>query len=835
MMAFRALASMLCWAALTALPLCAQAALDASELQQRLERLGVVGSVLYVAAHPDDENTAALTYFSKGRKLRTAYLALTRGGGGQNLIGPELDDSLAAIRTQELLAARRIDGAEQFFTRAVDFGYSKTTEESLSIWGREAVLADMVWVIRNFRPDIIVTRFLAVGNAGHGHHSASAVLALEAFRAAADPARFPEQLSAVKPWQAKRVFWNTFRFDGSAPKASELSLEIGQYDPLLGKSYAELAAESRSQHRSQGFGAVATRGSVIERFEILAGASADKDLFEGVDLTWHRVKGGAAVPPLLDKARKTFEPAHPEGMLPALLELRKVLQGLSPDPWIDVKRQELEELIRGAAGIWVEAIADRQAAAPGSRLSITATALARGALLRARAVALERVELRPLGEVRARSQVLAPNQPITETFAVELPDLACSQPLWLQNPRAGGLHGAVPREQTGQPEGPSALTALFRLRIEGDLVEYVVPVRFRYRDPVLGERIQPFVVTPRVMVNLAEPVVVFGSSAAREVGLEVVAGADQVSGRLRFQVPEGWKTEPAELPFRLEKAGEDLKVAVRITPPPRTQSGELKVLVETPGRVEPARGRIRLDHPHIPLQTLFPPVSGTLTRVELQHNGRRIGYVMGAGDEIPRCLRLLGYDVELLSDEDLEKKELSSYDAIVVGIRAFNTRPRLARLKDRLLDYVAKGGTEVVLYTVAGGGFLAQGPVTDSIGPYPLHLSRDRVTDETAPLRFLDPDHDLLNWPNRITAADFEGWVQERGLYFADRWDARYTPIFATQDPGEKASEGSLLVARHGKGHFIYTGLSFFRQLPEGVPGAYRLFANLLALGKRHD
>lgn len=831
MMAFRALASMFCWAAAMALPLCAQAALDAAELQQRLERLRVVGSVLYVAAHPDDENTAALTYFSKGRRLRTAYLALTRGGGGQNLIGPELDDSLAAIRTQELLAARRIDGAEQYFTRAVDFGYSKTTEESLAIWGKEAVLADMVWVIRSFRPDVIVTRFPVVGNAGHGHHSASAVLALEAFRAASDPARFPDHLTSVKPWQAKRVVWNTFRFDGSAPGSSELSLEIGQYDPLLGKSYAELAAESRSQHRSQGFGAVATRGSVIERFEILAGAGADKDLFEGIDLTWQRVKGGAAVPPLLERARKAFDPARPEGMLPALLELRRVLLGLSPDPWIEVKRQELDELIRGAAGIWVEALADRQSAAPGSRLSIAATALARGA----HPVNLERVELQPLGEVRARSQVLAPNQAITETFAVELPDLACSQPPWLQNPRAGGLHGAVPREQTGQPEGPPALTVSFRLKIDGNLVDYVVPVRFRYRDPVLGERIQPFVVTPRVMVNLAEPVVVFGSSGARELGLELVAGADQVSGRLRFQVPEGWKSEPSELPFRVEKAGEELKLAVRITPPPKSQSGELKVLVESQGRVEPALGRIRLDHPHVPLQTLFPPVAGTLTRVELQHNGRRIGYVMGAGDEIPRCLRLLGYDVELLSDEDLEKKDLAPYDAIVVGIRAFNTRPRLAKLKDRLLDYVAKGGTEVVLYTVAGGGFLAQGPVTDSMGPYPLRLSRDRVTDETAPVRFLAPEHDLLNWPNRITAADFEGWVQERGLYFADRWDARYTPLFATQDPGEKSSEGSLLVAKHGKGHFIYTGLSFFRQLPEGVPGAYRLFANLLALGKRHD
>jgi len=832
-MTLRSFISTLCLGTLMSSFCVAQTPRDAAELQQMLDRLQVVGSVLYVAAHPDDENTAALTYFSKGRNLRTAYLAITRGGGGQDLIGPELDDSLAAIRTQELLAARRVDGAEQFFTRAVDFGYSKTTEESLSIWGREAVLADVVWVIRKFRPDVIVTRFSPTVDAGHGHHSASVVLALEAFKAAADPARFPEQLKLVKPWQAKRVFWNSYHFDGSAvAPGNGLPLDIGQYDPLLGKSYAELAAESRSMHRSQGFGAVATRGSFVERFELLAGEPAKQDLFEGIDQTWHRIPGSDQVRERLDQARKAYRPGEPASALPLLLQAKRAMDALPRDPWVDVKHKELIEAIRCAAGIWVEAIADRQCAAPGSSVKIAAMALARGTHL----VTLTGWAIPMLAKGAEKPQVLSENKPQTESLVATLPaGMPCSQPVWLKEPKVGGLHGAVPQEFAGLPEGPAALSARFNFEIDSVPFELDVPVRYRFRDPVLGERYQPFVVTPRVMVNLAEPVQVFGESIPREVGLNLVAGADNLSGKLRIQLPEGWKAEPAELPFSLAKVSDELKLATRITPPAKSQNGELKILVELDGDVQPALGRVRIDYPHIPLQTLFPPAAGKVVRVDLRHNGRRIGYVMGAGDEIPRCLRLLGYDVELLTDEDLEKKDLSGFDAIVVGIRAFNTRPRLAQLKDRLLDYVAKGGTEVVLYNVGGNGFLAQGLVTNAIGPYPFHISRDRVTDETAPMRFLAPEHPLLNWPNKITQTDFEGWVQERGLYFADTWDAHYTPIFSTQDPGEKATEGSLLVAKHGHGHFIYTGLAFFRQLPDGVPGAYRLFANLLAMGKQHE
>lgn len=808
---------------------------DSAELQLALDKLQVLGSVLYVAAHPDDENTAALAYFSKGRKLRAAYLSMTRGGGGQDLIGPELDDSLAAIRTQELLAARRVDGAEQFFTRAVDFGYSKTSEETLSTWGHQAVLADVVWVIRSFRPDVIITRFTGTAG-GHGHHLASAILAQEAFKAAADPTRFPEQLSFVKPWQATRIVWNSFRpqfAQGPPTSASAMSVDVGGYDPLLGKSYAELAAEARSMHRSQGFGAVAQRGSSRQYFELTGGQPAKADLFEGVDLTWGRVTGGQAVGELLAQARRSFLPERPEMALPNLLQALAAMDRLQADPWLASKRLELNEAIRVAAGIWVEAIADKQAVAPLDQVGIATTLLARGGTK----VSFLGLTLNPATEPRGKQVDLPFNQPVQETFKLTIPaGTPCTQPYWLGDGNRSGLHASAAAAWTGLPEAPPAFTVTFRLLAEGVPFSLTVPVQFRFRDPVLGEIYQPLTVMPEAMVNLADRVQVLGGVDPREVGLSIVAGRSQVAGKIHLEAPSGWRVEPSEIPFSLAKPLDEIKVSTRITSPQAPQTGALHVSVELGGRIEPARSRVVIDYPHIPLQTLFPVARAQLVKLDLHHNGHRIGYVMGAGDEIPQRLRPLGYQVDLLSDETLAAADLSVYDAIVTGIRAFNTRPRLAQLNARLLDYVAKGGTEIVLYNVNGAfpGTNA-GLTTASIGPYPFKIGRERVTDEAAPVSLLAPGHPVLNVPNKITAEDFKGWVQERGLYFAETWDPAYTPILGMGDPGEKPHQGSLLVAAYGKGHFVYTGLAFFRQLPEGVPGAYRLFANLLALSAKHD
>lgn len=798
-------------AALVGAPLQAQVARDATELHLLLDRLQVLGSVLYIAAHPDDENTSLLTYLSRGRKLRAGYLSLTRGTGGQNLIGPELGDPLAAIRTQELLAARRVDGTEQYFTHALDFGFSKTAEETLKLWDRERVLADMVFVIRRFRPDVLVTRF-APDTPGHGHHQASAILAREAFEAAGDPKRFPEQLAHHPAWQPKRLLFNAFR---PQPAPGAISLDLGQYDPLLGKSYAELSAESRSQHRSQGFGAVPFRGTRPDQFEPVAGAAPEKDILDGVITDWSRIPGASEVQRLLREARDAYRPGQPEAVLPPLLQAMGAMDRLPRDPWVDHKREEVREAIRSAAGIWVEAMADRPAVAPGDPITVSATALARGKAL----VKLVSVQIDALAQA-APNQPLAPNRPHKQDLKVVFPaGTPATQPLWMRPDDDARLRGLG--------EAPPVLEATFRLELAGAPLTLTVPVCFRFRDPALGERQQPLVVLPSVMVNPEQPVQVFGDKASREVAFTVIAGAPGVQGALELEVPKGWKVEPAQLPFALGKPFEEQVLKARITPPAAPGQGALRVKVRMGGRVLDAQGLERVDYPHIPLQTLFPASQVKLTRVDLRHDGRRIGYVMGAGDELPQCLRPLGYTVELLTDDQLAGADLRGYDAIVVGIRAFNTRPRLAHLKARLADYVAQGGTEVVLYQTNAG------LVTEPIAPLPLKVGRGRVVDERAPMQLLAPDHPVLTWPNRITPADFEGWIQERGLYFAETWDPAFKPIFGIRDADEPVQQGALLIAPHGKGHVVYTGLAFFRQFPDGVPGAYRLFANLLALSSQ--
>lgn len=812
---------------------------DAAELLKQLDRLQAVGSVLYIAAHPDDENTAVLATLSKGRNLRTAYLALTRGGGGQNLIGPELGDALAAIRTQELLAARRLDGAEQYFTSAVDFGYSKSAEESLRLWNHDQVLGEVVQRIRAFRPDIILTRFPPDTRAGHGHHMASALLAIEAFQAAADPGRFPEQLKAgLQAWQATRLLWNHYLFSDDAPKppAGSVRLDVGAFDPVLGRSYSELAAESRSQHRSQGFGVIAQRGRREETFELLAGQPAKADLFDGVDLTWGRFPGTGPLAALLKEARQTFRPDRPAESLPLLQKAWLALRGLSAEvqaePLVATKAAELQEALAAAAGLWVEAIADRQRVTPGGRLTVQTALLARGGgALGLESLAIERVaptdrrtvEARPIGEP------LPDNEPRKATFELTVPPEApLGQPHWL----AGPGH----ESWAGLPESPAPLQLRARLTFPGGGFDVVVPVRFRFRDPVLGERYQPLAVVPAALVNLADGVQMFQGPGAREVRLKVLAGAGAASGRVRLQVPAGWKVEPRELAFTLAGAGAEQEQVFRLWPPSDAASGELRAEVDAGGGFAPARSLVRLDHPHIPLQTLLPLAKARLERFDLKHNGHRIGYIMGAGDDIPQALRRIGYDVELLTDEALAREDLGRFDAIVVGIRAFNTRAALRTLKERLHAYVAAGGTEVVLYTVnTGFPGINAAMVTDAIGPYPFKVGRKRVTVETAPVRLLRPDHPVFHRPNELTARDFEGWEQERSLYHAEGWDARYTALLGMADPGEPEDAGALIVARHGKGHYVYTGLSFFRQLPDGVPGATRLFANLLALGHDHD
>jgi len=799
--------------------------MDAAERRLALEKLGVVGSVLYLAAHPDDENTAMLAYFSKGRLMRTGYLALTRGDGGQNLIGTEQGAALGVLRSEELLSARAIDGAAQFFTRAIDFGYSKTAEETLTVWDRDKLLGDVVWVIRSFRPDVIVTRFPTDGRGGHGHHTASAILALEAFTAAADPKRFPEQLSLVKPWQPKRIFWNNWRpdLDARTPEMPPLlSVDLGSYSPLLGESYAEIAARARSMHKSQGFGASSRRGTLLNYLELMGGTPpAGDDPLSGVDTSWSRLPGGGAVQEAVARARQAHDSEHPERTVPALVAVLNQLDRLAPDPWVEVKRRETVELIQACTGLWLDAVAEEPGVTPGATLKLTASALNRSPA----AVAVERVVL-PDGSSVPIGEPLPDNQPVTREIALSVPDDAPpTQPYWLEQPPNGALYHVDRQADIGRPRSRPAFVLDFVLRVGGREITVPVPAVHRHTDPVQGEISRPVEVVPPVMVTLDREVLLFPDTAPRKITVRLTAGRGDVAGTLSLEAPDGFVVSPRQQPFAIAAIHGEHSVEFTVTPPAAATTGTLTAVATVDGNAY-SRGVVTVDYPHIQAQTLLPRAQARVVRTDLAIDGRRVGYVMGAGDEVPEALRQMGYEVELLSDAQLANGSLAGFDAVVMGVRAYNTRAALAGLEPHLLEYVHDGGTLVVQYDTT------RGLVTDQLGPYPLKLSHDRVTVEEAPVSILIPDHPLLAGPNPITTADFAGWVQERGLYFPDEWDVRYETPLAMADPGEPASKGSLLFATFGKGAFVYTGLSFFRQLPAGVPGAYRLFANLLAAGK---
>jgi LmbE family N-acetylglucosaminyl deacetylase len=798
---------------------------NAAELELRLAKLKVMGSALYVAAHPDDENTALLAYWSKGRLVETAYLSMTRGDGGQNLIGTEKGELMGLLRTQELLAARRVDGARQFFTRAIDFGYSKGPEETLSIWGKDAVLADTVWAIRNLRPDVVVTRFPTTGEGGHGQHTASAILAVEAFSAAGDPSRFPEQLKWVAPWQPKRLLWNAFRFGADAPRNTKpgwLSVDLGAYNALLGKSYTEIAALSRSMHKSQGFGSAERRGTWLNDFAPIAGDPAQSDLFDGVDLTWGRVKGGAAVTKALDEATRAFDPKDPAAVVAPLVKAYAAMASLRNEPLVARKMEETLELIRDAAGLWIEAIAAQPEVTPGGELKVTAMALNRSKV----PLTLVGLEVADQAAPVAAAGALKENEPAKTEVVLKVPATApISNPYWLQAPPGKGLYAVEDPRLVGLPESPAPFTARFVLAFLGEKLAFETPVFWRTTDPVKGELYRRVEVVPPVTASLDEKtydVPVNGKGVPpRDVRVTLRAARAGVSGALRLKLPAGWKAAPESAPFALKEKGDETALRFTLTAPSAPSVASLEAVAEVDG-APVSRSVVTIDYPHVPLQVLFPPAEARLVRVDLAMTKKEIGYVMGSGDEVPDALRQLGARVTLLADDDLETLDLTRFSAIVAGVRAYNTRPRLKLLKPRLMSYVEKGGTYLVQYDTTSE------LVTNDIGPYPFHISRDRVTVEEAKVD-MTPGSPLLASPNRIGDADFDGWVQERGLYFADTWDPKYETPLACHDPGEPEKKGGLLYGRYGKGVFIYTGYAFFRQLPAGVPGALRLFANLVS------
>jgi len=802
------------------------------DIFESIQKLNFLGTVLYVAAHPDDENTRLISYFSNDVKARTAYLSLTRGDGGQNLIGPEIRELLGVIRTQELLEARKIDGGEQFFTRANDFGYSKHPDETLEIWNKDEVLKDVVAVIRKFKPDIIVNRFNhKTPGTTHGHHTASAMLGIEAFDLAADKT-YKTHLKDDIIWQPKRIFFNTsWWFYGSqdnfdkADKTNLIDLEIGAYYPYKGLSNSEIASVSRSQHQSQGFGSTGSRGNQTEYLEFIKGDFPNnKNVFDGIDTSWNRVVGGKAIAKILMNVEKDYDFKNPSASIPQLLEAYKLIQNLDDVYWKTLKTDEIKNIIASCAGLYLEAVANNSLTTRNAKNTLKIEAINRSNA----AINLKSVTIKPLNIVETKNVDLINNQPQQFSLEVEIPvEVKNTFPYWLYKKGTMGMY-AVPNENLiGLPETPREIKVDFMLDFNGVTIPFSKEVVYKYNDPVKGEVYQPFEVLPEVSASFTEKVHIFADGNMQKIAIKVKALKDNLEGKLRFCLPNDWSVSPESIEFNLTQKGAEQSFQFNVTPPKNQSEGLITPIVEIEGKTY-TNELVEIDYDHIPFQSIVMPSEAKVVRLNIQKRGQIIGYIQGAGDVVPTSLRQIGYTVVELNEEDITPNKLENFDAVVLGIRAYNTNERAKFYQEHLHNYVENGGTLIAQYNTS------HRVKVDEIAPYLIKLSRDRVTDENSEVRILNPNHELLNYPNKISESDFNGWVQERGLYFPNEWDSKFEAILSMNDKNETPKNGSLLVAKYGQGNFIYTGLSFFRELPAGVSGAYKLFANMLSIGKNN-
>ncbi len=783
--------------------------LNSSELLLSIKKLGVTGSVLYIAAHPDDENTRLLAYLAKEKLYKTGYLALTRGDGGQNLIGTEQAEDLGLIRTQELLAARRNDGAVQFFTRANDFGYSKTPDETFNIWNKDSILADVVYIIRKFKPDVVITRFPPDERAGHGHHAASSILAQEAFVKAADPNMFPEQLKEVSVWQAKKIFWNNYNF-GSNNNTSEdqLKVDVGVYNNLLGKSYGEIAAESRSMHKSQGFGSARQRGSSTEYFSAWQGKLPKNGLMEGISTDWSEIKGAAKIDEAVKGIVGSYNQQYPAKSIPQLLSLYQELSKLPKTDLVNIKIKELKDIILSCSGTWFEAYTTSAFNAVNTPYKVKVELISQSP------------DINIVIKDWNKSIALQPNKLVIVDGEKTAKNI--SQPYWLKEKHEIGRYSLASQSLLNNPEATPADSLNFTVSIDGVQLDFQRSLVYKYTDPVRGEVYRPLAITPPVTATINTKAFVFNDEKSKTVAVALKAFKENATGTINITTPKGWNVSPEKTSFKFKGKDEEQSLVFTVSPNANSRNGLLKAELIVDG-IKYDTGIKTINYEHIPTITYFPPAQAELVKLDLKSSAKNIGYIVGAGDLVPEALREIGLNVTLLSEGDLASQNLSIYDAIIAGVRTYNVNPRMKFVQQKLMDYVTNGGVYLVQYNVN------RGLATEQIGPFPFTITRDRVTEENAVVKFADPNSKALNYPNKITAKEFDGWVQERGIYFASDVANKYEKPLMMRDTGEKESAGSLLIADYGKGKFVYTGLVFFRQLPAGIPGAYKLFMNLLA------
>jgi LmbE family N-acetylglucosaminyl deacetylase len=758
---------------------------NSADIYAQIKKMGVVGSVLYVAAHPDDENNSFLPYLTKDRMYRTAYLSLTRGDGGQNLLGKEQGVELGLIRTQELLAARAQDGAEQYFSRAYEFGFSKSSEEALTIWNHEQVLSDAVWVIRKFQPDIIIARFPRDARAGHGHHSASAIIANEAYIAAADSTKFTEQFKyGVKPWKAKRILWNTFNFGTvNTTNSSQLNIEVGGYNATIGKSYGEIGAEARTMHKSQGEGRPRRRGTSFEFFETTGGDIPKSDIMEGVSTNWDRLQA-PNIQLAINDIVSHYEIEHPENSVPALVNVYKLIAALPNSLWRNYKLTELQSIIKDAAGIYMEASTQQQEVFPGSSLQVQLFLNQRS---NASSV-LEKITVPGKDSIFGKTLVNNQNLSWDYTFKVSNTQ-AISQPYWLVEPKTEGMFVVNEQMLIGKAENDPVFTATCNLLIEGQRFSFTIPIQYKYVDPTKGDVFQPIVVVPTHETKYDKEVVLMNAGKPVKLGYQEI---DHTGSTVHQEVEV--KLASQNLPTALDQLYK------------RT-----------------------IQYDHIPTITYFSPATTKLVELTVKTKGTKVGYIDGAGDKLPEALIELGYQVTVLNESDIELSKLKTFDAIVVGIRAYNMYEFLTSQNEVLNEYIAQGGNLIVQYLKSN----QVGIRKVKVGPYAFTVnSGKRVTQENVPVDFVLPTHSVLNFPNKIEKPDFDNWVQERSTYMAENVDTHFEAPLSMNDKGETPSTGSLLIAPYGKGNMVYLSLVLFRQLPAGNPGAYKLLANLISLPK---
>ena len=798
---------------------------SSADIFQQLKKLNVLGSVLYIAAHPDDENNGLLPYFAKEKLYRTAYLSLTRGDGGQNLIGSEQGIELGLIRTQELLAARRIDGAEQYFSRAYEFGFSKSSEEALRFWGRDKILSDVVWVIRQYQPDVIIKRFPPDKRAGHGHHAASSILADEAFVAAADPNRFPEQFKyGVKPWQAKRILWNTFNF-GSTNTTSEdqLKIEVGGYNPLIGKSYGELGGEARSMHKSQGEGRPRRRGQITEYFSTTGGDAPQTDLMDGIVTDWKRITGGAKVQTMLTDVIANFKLEQPSLSVPALVRLYAAIKSLPQSNWRNKKLEETQEIIEECAGLFTEATTDQPTVVQGDNLLVSFFLNERSGVN----ATLKNVKLENFDT--SFTAALGINQNVIVNKAIFVnPAKPISQPYWLMYPQTEGAFDVRDQTLIGKAENDPSFKAAFTISIEGTDFTIKRPVLYKVTDPAKGELYQPLAVLPKVEFNYTNDnyVSLNGSAVAAPVHFKSNL-KDSSNYIINQNYSPNWADNYPSFNYATANNYEN-NISTTITAKSKEINTTEPINLSTKDGKYNGYTKV-ISYEHIPTITYFPAAKANLVKIDVKTVGKKVGYIVGAGDKVPEAIAALGYEVTYLSEENINEETLKQFDAVVVGIRAYNLLEYLTNKNDILNRYVENGGNVIVQYMKSN----QVGAKRINVGPYPFSINSGmRVTEENAKVSFLLPNHPAFNYPNKITEKDFEGWIQERSTYQVDQSDDHYEKLIAMNDTGEKESNGSLVISKYGKGNFAYVSLVLFRQLPAGIPGAYRILANLIALPK---